>query len=473
MILKYRNVLALVMVFFAFSTCVEQTRSASVWNNGKYEAPLRDLDVIRREGKLRVVVDYNFINYFVYKGKPMGFKYEILKHLADDLDVKLELHVSNDLEETFRGLETGRFDLAARNLTVSSDRQERVDFTMPLFQTRQVLVQKDSGAGPDNHYVASHSDLAGKSVTVVKNSVFVQRLNEIESEIGNPLVISEDSVSGIEQLISMVANGEADYTVCDEKVAGLFLHQYSNLDVSLPLSDVQQIAWAVRKNTYHLREYLNDWLKNFMQSARFEQLEKKYYNPSRSLRRANSEYFSLADGKISPFDEIIRREARIKGWDWRLIAAIIYQESRFEPEASSWAGASGLMQLMPETARSFGVTDINHPAENIRAGIQLLSWLDSQLKSEIPDQNERLKFVLASYNVGLGHVKDAQRLAGKYGKDPFRWVNNVDYYLLNKSISKYYNDPVSRWGYARGKEPFEFVTSVLNYYGHYRNVIPE
>lgn len=473
MIWKYRNVLALVMVFFAFSTCVEQSRSASVWNNGKYETPLRDLEVIKREGKLRVVVDYNFINYFVYKGKPMGFKYEILKHLADDLNVKLELFVSNDLEETFLGLETGRYDLAARNLTVSADRKERVDFTIPLFQTRQVLVQKVPGPGNDSRYVTRYSDLAGQTVTVVKNSVFVQRLAEIESEIGASLDIVEDSVTGIEQLISMVAHGESDFTVCDEKVAGLYIQQYSNLDISMPLSDVQDIAWAVRKNTYHLQEFLNEWLLDFRQSARFEQLEKKYYHPSRSLRRANSEFFSFAEGRISPYDEIIRKEARSKGWDWRLIAAIIYQESRFEPEASSWAGASGLMQLMPETARSLGVTDITQPEENIRAGIQLLSWLDSQLKSEIPDQNERLKFVLASYNVGLGHVKDAQRLAHKYGKDPFRWKNNVDYYLLNKSLAKYYDDPVTRWGYARGKEPFEFVTSVLNYYGHYRNVIPE
>lgn len=473
MILKYRNVLALIMVFFAFSTCVEQTRSASVWNNGKYETPLRDLEVIRREGKLRVVVDYNFINYFVYRGKPMGFTYEILKELANELKVKLELFVSNDLEETFRGLETGRYDLAARNLTVSDERKERVDFTVPLFQTRQVLVQKMTGSDPDHHYVAKDADLAGKKVTVVKNSVFAKRLKEIESEIGSSLVVSEDSVSGIEQLFAMVAGGEEDYTVCDEKVARLYMHQYNNLDISFQLSNFQQIAWAVRKNTHHLQEYLNAWLGDFIQSARFEQLENKYYNPYRSLQRANSEYFSLGDGKISPYDEIIRHEARTKGWDWRLIAAIIYQESRFDPEASSWAGASGLMQLMPETASSLGVDDITQPEENIRAGIQLLSWLDSQLKNEIPDQNERLKFVLASYNVGLGHVKDAQRLARKYGKDPFRWKNNVDYYMLNKSMAKYYNDPLSRWGYARGKEPFDFVSSVLNYYGHYRNVIPE
>ena len=181
----------------------------------------------------------------------------------------------------------------------------------------------------------------------------------------------------------------------------------------------------------------------------------------------------MARGRISPYDEIIKREAAAKNWDWRLISAIAFQESQFDPAATSWAGASGLMQLMPETANAFGVTDINDPEENIRAGIRLLSWLDSQLKGDIQDENERLKFVLASYNVGLGHVKDAQRLAGKYGKDPFRWKNNVDEYLLKKSQTSFYTDPVVKWGYARGIEPYEFVNIVLNNYGHYKNVIPE
>lgn len=159
------------------------------------------------------------------------------------------------------------------------------------------------------------------------------------------------------------------------------------------------------------------------------------------------------------------------GWDWRLIASIIYQESRFDPEAESWAGAMGLMQLMPETADIFGVIEIYKPRENITGGLKLLNWLDKQLMDSIPDRNERLKFVLASYNVGLGHVKDAQRLAKKYGKDPFLWEDNVDYFLLNKSASKYYKDPVVRWGYCRGEEPFHYVSDVLERYGHYTNLL--
>ena len=473
MFLKYRNILALVILMFGFSTCVEQTRSASVWNNGRFEAPLRDLDGIIREGKLRVVVDYNFTNYFVYRGKPMGFKYEMLKQLSQDLNVTLEFVVSNDLEETFRGLETGRFDLAAKNLTVTNERSGRVDFTIPVMQTRQVLVQKNQQSVTDDEFVSNLLELSGKTVTVQKSTAFVARLSHIQEEIGSRLNVVEDSIAGVEQLVSMVASGEIDYTVCDENQARLYSRQYSNIDVSVPLSFRQNIAWAVRKDAVRLREYLDTWLDDFHQTAQYRELQAKYYSAERHAVRVRNSYHSMVKGNISPFDEIIRRESAAKGWDWRLIASIIFQESQFDTHASSWAGATGLMQLMPETAKSFGVEDILDPQQNIRGGIRLLSWLDSQFKSEIPDPEERISFVLAAYNVGLGHVQDAQRLAGKFGKNPFRWANNVDFYILNKSHVRYYTDPVVKWGYARGREPYEFVVSVLNNYGHYKNVIPE
>lgn len=475
MFLKYRNILALVLLMFGFSTCVEQTRSASVWNDGRFEAPLRDLDGIIREGKLRVVVDYNYTNYFVYRGKPMGFKYEMLKRLSNDLGVKLEFVVSNDLEETFRGLETGRFDLAAKNLTVTSERSSRVDFSRPIMQTRQVLVQRRprSGDPEGDLFVNNQLELGGKTVTVQKNSAFVARLHHIQEEIGEKLRVVEDSVAGVEQLVSMVASGEIDYTVCDEHTARLYSRHYHNLDVSVPVSFRQNIAWAVRKDAHRLKEYVDGWLAEFQETAGYKQLQVKYFSADRHMTRVRNSYHSMVNGRISPYDEIIRREAGAGKWDWRLIASIIYQESQFDTTASSWAGASGLMQLMPETARSFGVENTADPLQNIRGGIRLLSWLDSQFKSEIRDQDERLKFVLAAYNVGLGHVKDAQRLAQKYGKDPNRWNNNVDYFILNKSRASYYTDPVVKWGYARGAEPYEFVASVLSNYGHYKNVIPE
>lgn len=465
MILKYRNVFLLVLMLFLFSTCVEQTRSASVWENGRFEAPLRDLETIRNEGRLRVVVDYNSTSYFVYRGKPMGYKYDLLRELARELGVELDFFVSNDLEATFRGLETGRYDLAAKNLTVTGERSRRVDFTTPLEQTRQVLVQRRGPAGSRDDSLMVHNvlDLRNREIAVPRNSAFQERLKNLEDEIGEPLHVLVDSLSDMEQLVKRVSSGELDLTICDEINARVYRQYYPNLDFSMPVSFRQNVAWAVRKDAVHLKDFIDSWLAEFMGTSRYRAIHNTYFRGSRRFEQAQKP-LNMRKGKISAYDEIIKTEAAEAGWDWRLVAAIIHRESSFNPEAVSFAGASGLMQLMPETAESLGVENVFDPVQNIRGGIALLTWLDRQFIKEIPDKKERLKFVLASYNVGLGHVKDAQRLTVKYGKNPLVWEDHVDQFILNKSEDKYFTDEVVRWGYCNGRETYDFVKAVLGNY---------
>ncbi len=437
-----------------------------------------DFTQVIKDGVLHVVVDYNSTNYFVYRGRPMGFQYELLKKLAEDLKLELELVVSNNLKETFDGLNSGRFDLVAKNLTVTKERGEMVNFTNPLLLTRQILVQRKPEGWEDmdeqeleGKLIRDQLDLANQKVVVQKNTAYYNRLMNLSDEIGDSIIIEEDTIYGVERLVALVAHGEIDYTVCDENVAMVNQGYYPNLDIATPISFNQKLAWAVRKKSVELLNYLNTWIGNFKQTKEYERIYAKYFRINRTKLRISSGYHSVSGGKLSLYDEQIRELSVRYGWDWRLIASIIYQESRFDPEAESWAGAMGLMQLMPETADIFGVIEIYKPRENITGGLKLLNWLDKQLMDSIPDRNERLKFVLASYNVGLGHVKDAQRLAKKYGKDPFLWEDNVDYFLLNKSASKYYKDPVVRWGYCRGEEPFHYVSDVLERYGHYTNLL--
>ncbi len=179
----------------------------------------------------------------------------------------------------------------------------------------------------------------------------------------------------------------------------------------------------------------------------------------------------MKGGKISPYDEKIKEYSSLIDWDWRLLASLIYQESRFHPQAKSWAGAFGLMQLMPHTAQKYGVDSLSSPMDQIKAGVQFIKLLDKQFLDKIEDKDERTKFVLASYNAGIAHVYDARRLAEKYHKDPNLWDENVDFYLLNKSKPEYYNDSVVKYGYCRGTEPYNFVYDILDRYNHYKNVI--
>jgi membrane-bound lytic murein transglycosylase F len=211
-------------------------------------------------------------------------------------------------------------------------------------------------------------------------------------------------------------------------------------------------------------------LTDYKKSRKYAQVYRKYFENKRSAQFIDKDYFAAVSGKISPFDAAIKECSEEIGWDWRFVASVIYQESRFNPQAKSWAGAYGLMQMMPTTAERFGVGPNSTPVQQIRGGVQFLAWLDDKF-SFIENQTERQKFVLASYNIGLGHVMDARALAQKNGKNPDIWEDNVVKYLMSKSDPLYYTDPVVKHGYCKGTETFKYVAEVIQRYEHYKNLI--
>ncbi len=470
----YRNLfkaICLLGISFQFMSCNPSDKGHQNPDNDDRQ---RVLKRIRETGVLRTAVDYNSTNYFVYRGKPMGFNYELLQALSEDLDVKLEIVVINRRLDSYKLLQEGELDLVAKNLAVTSEGRNEADFTIPLLHTSQVLVQREIGMGtPDSLYVYSTLGLAGKKIHVQKYSSFYQRLMNLSEETGDYINIVQDSINSTEQLIAKVAGGEINYTVSDENVARLNKNYFPNLDVSVKVSFPQNIAWAVPKGSAEWKNYLDTWIADFTKTRKFRQIYHRYFESPRSATRLASEFHSISGGKISVYDETIKKLAAEYNWDWRLIASVVYHESRFNPEIESWAGAYGLMQLVPETAKALGIEDYTDPAQNIKGGILMLNWLNERLLESVPDSAQRMKFVLAAYNVGLGHVKDAQRLAKKYGKNSQVWDNNVDYYLLHKSSEKYYKDPVVRWGYCRGEQPYNYVNRVVHNYKHYLNVIPK
>lgn len=429
--------------------------------------------------KIVAITDYNSTNYFVYRGQLMGYQYELLQDLADHMGKRLEVIVDNNLNQKFDKLLNGEVDLIAANLTITSDRKQIADFTIPHGQTRQVLVQRiapDNNSalrnGEGNKLIRNQLNLAGKVIHVQKNSAYAERLKNLAQEIGDTIFIKTVNKE-VEELIDMVSKGEIDYTVCDENIAKLNESYYENLDIKTPLSFPQNYAWAVTKGNEKLLNDINKWFKNYKTTTRYHVIYNKYFNNTYTLRYRQSDYLAHTGGRVSRYDEQIKKYSEKLGWDWRLLASLIYQESRFKPNVKSWAGAFGLMQLMPQTAARFGVDTSSSPVENIRAGVGFLQWLDRQFTSKNMSDEEKIKFMLAAYNAGYGHVEDAMKLAEKNGKNPFKWEDNVDYYILNKSNPKYYQDPVVQFGYCRGKEPYNYVYDILSRYEHYKNVIQE
>lgn len=438
-----------------------------------------DLEEIKKRGRLIALTGYNANSYFIYKGEPLGFEYELLKLLAEDLGLELEIVIARNLDEIFNLLNQGKCDIVAYNLTITKKRMEKVSFTDYHTLVRQVLVQRlpDRWLELKRHeidkmIITNPVDLIGKKVYVRKGSSYYARLINLCDEIGGDIEIHEAPGDvATEELIRRVARGEIDYTVADDNLALINVAYYSNIDIHTPLSLPQRIGWAVRKNSPHLREAVNRWLKKIKTEPTYNILYEKYYLNKRFFsQRVKSEFFSMGGNKISPYDDLIKEHARNLNWDWRLLASQVYQESQFDPHAKSWAGAQGLMQLMPSTAKEVGVKNIHDPQQNLAGGVKYLARLWEYWRS-IPDSTERLKFALASYNAGPGHLEDARRLAQKFNKDPNRWENNVAEFLLKKADEKYFQDEVVQFGYCRGEEPVNYVAEILERYRDYQKFI--
>jgi membrane-bound lytic murein transglycosylase F len=441
--------------------------------------PARDLGAILAEGKIRAVTNVNQTSYFIYKGEPMGFHFELLKKFADHLELELEIITSNDIDEAQEYLQTGAADLVAIGLSVSADRKEMMRFTEPLIQATQVLVQRRP-AGWNRmtadeiaeNLVINQLDLAGKTVYVQKGSSYAQRLYNLERESGMDIGVIEVPFDA-EELARQVARGEIEYTVCDDYMSNIIGSLYPELDLSTPVSFPLNIAWSVRKDgTDGLVAELNRWITGFKTTREYARLERKYFSGSRPASIAGSEYFATnGGGKVSPFDDIIKKCSESIGWDWRLVAALIYQESRFNPSVISPRGAYGLMQVMPATGQHFGL-DVTHSVENnILAGISYIRMLDGLFDDWVSDPDERVKFILASYNAGHGHVIDAIKLAEKNGLDTGKWEDNVALFLERKSDPAFYGDPVVRNGRLKqGVQVNAYVADILKRYEHYRNI---
>ena len=435
-----------------------------------------DLDAIVKRGYINALVDNNSISYFIYKGQPMGYEYELLKLLADHLKVGLKIKVTSGIERAIEQLNSGEGDIIAFPLAITKSLKSSVAFTYPHFNAYQVLVQRK----PDNwrrltldqvneNLIRNPVDLIGKEIHVIAGTSHAMRLKNLSEELGGDILIREDTInSESESLVRKVALGEIPYTVADHTLAHVNTSYYPNLDVQTVLSMPQQIAWAIRLNAPTLLETINQWLTKIKKGPTFMVIYNRYFkSPRTSLMRMNSDYSSLGGNKLSQYDVLIKQGAEKLAWDWRLLASIVYQESRFKMSDESWAGAQGLMQLMPETAKRFGAKDVFDPKENIKAGVNYLRYLDKYWTKRIENPDERMKFILASYNAGLAHILDSRKLAEKYGKNSQVW-EDVEFFLLKKSDPKFYKDPLSKAGYCKCEEPVNYVKDVLARYEEYK-----
>lgn len=466
---------ALILILLAFlGSCQRLDEPGSFTQEPQVQIDLKE---IKDRRSLTALIDNNSISYFIYKGQPMGYEYELLRNFASFHKIALKVKLVSGIEQAIDLLNKGEGDILAFPLTITEERKSYLNFSSPQFSTQQVLVQKKPANWRmypteviEKKLVREVKALQGEEVHVMKGSSFKERMDSLVQEVGGGIRIIEDSATAeTEALIRRVASGEIKYTVTDRSIAMVNSYYYPNLDINTVISRPQQIAWGLRKNSPDLLAAVDAWIQKSKKSGFYQVVYKKYFDsPRLTLARVESDYSTIAGSQLSPFDKQFKVGADQIGWDWRLIASVAYQESNFNPKVKSWAGAIGLMQIMPATGDYFGVKNLWDPDQNIKVGVKFLKFLDKQWAKTVSDPEERKKFILASYNVGLSHVQDAQRLTKKFGKDPTVWEGNVEYFLLQKSDPKYFRDPVAVVGYCRCDGPVRYVKEVLQRYDEYK-----
>lgn len=432
--------------------------------------PSHDLPQIEDSGELVALTLYSSTTYFIYRGESMGFQYELAEQFARSLGVKLKIEIADNPQKLQQMLLQGKGDIIVYNLPITLEGRDSLLYCGEETVSHQVLVQR---GGRRNNPLKDVTQLIGKTV-YVKPGRSLNRLRNLNKELGGGIIIHEVSTDSLteEDLISQVALGEIDYTICDNEVAKLNRTFYPQLNIQLQVGLDQRSAWAVRKDQPLLAEAANRWYKENVTTPAYKASMKRYFEQS----KAHPHYYilSVKDGKISHYDDLFKKYADSIGWDWKLLASLAYKESNFDTSVVSWAGAKGLMQLMPRTARAMGVPEgkEHNAEESVKAASRYLKLMERSFRS-IADPDERINFVLGSYNAGIGHIFDAMALAEKYGHDKHRWMDNVEKYVLLKSKPEYYNDSVCRNGYFRGLETYNFVREIRARHNIYKEKIKE
>ena len=412
-----------------------------------------DFDAIKKRRVLRVALRNNAASYFLYRGELMGFEFELAREFAEYHQLRLEIIVPPSYRELTSWLLEGKADIALG--FIEPDKAQRrlgIEFSKPYHYARQhVVVHKSDPA-------KSIDDLDNRTLFVRHHSRYWERLSHLQQEGARFTLRATDDSMETEQIIQMISRGKYKGTLADEQILDIELAKSVPVRSAFALEEEVPHAIALRKRNPELKAALDEFVKRIYRSEFYNVTYNKYFKSRRSVQRlARGRVVDAVTGQISPYDKLVRRYSDRYGFDWRLVTAQMYQESRFDPKAKSHVGARGLMQLMPRTAKEMGVKNVGDPASSIKGGIKYLDWLRDRFDDSLPI-SERTWFTLAAYNAGAGHVHDARRLARQLGKNPDRWFGHTENAMLLLAKKKYAKK--ARYGFVNGTEPVNYVRDI-------------
>ena len=418
------------------------------------DSDLTTFERIKKTGVLRMITNDSISTYYLYNGKPAGFEYDLAMEFANYLNVELDV-VSPGWNNMFSYLSERKGDFIASGLSITREWLEKVNFSIPYQTIRQHIVHHKLVFGPKNI-----DDLTYRTIHISRGSSHQLRLEQIKnSGIEFNYILHNNTPT--EDLIRMVNTREIRFTVAVNNIAYLNQRYYPDIRIGIPIQEKEYLAWAVNKQDLQMLEQINKFFLYANETGLLQRISNKYYaNIEESDPFDLKRFHQRIKTRLPKYQQIIMDESLKFGFDWKLVAAVVYQESHFNPNAKSFTNVRGLMQVTLSAAEEMGFQNRAKPSQSIKAGIKYLNKMVKNF-DYIEDEYERLLFGLASYNIGYGHVRDAMELAKNLGLDENKWQHlKTTLPLLSKS--KYYKD--TKYGYARGWEPIEYVKRILTYY---------
>lgn len=416
---------------------------------------------------------YSPTGFFILHDDTLGYDHDRICDFARSKGIALKWVVARNMSQLITMLRTDSVQLLAYEVPITAEYRALVHSCGAVNETYQVLIQHIGDS-----LVTDVTQLIGRDIYVERGTKYESRLRNLDSELGGGInihTLTPDTLQP-EDLIEKVSRREIPFTIVDSDIAQLNHTYFDDIDITVRVSFAQRSAWAVSKSNVWLGDSIDAWAKSRNAQAYSKAALRRYFELSKSEQHAALDTIpATPSGAISPYDDIFKKYGKQAHLDWRLLAAISYVESRFDPRVVSWAGARGIMQLMPGTARAYGVEpeQIDDPDAGVKAAVKSLLDLKTIFGSRVENEAQLTKFILAAYNAGAGHVLDAMELAKKYEKDPQVWEGNVEEALQWKSNPQYYNDPVCRFGYFRAKQTVAYVVDVEQRYNFYQNKFEE
>ena len=415
------------------------------------------LERVKEDGVLRVITRNSPATYFQDRNGETGFEYELVQRFADDLGVKLQIETADNLDDLFNQLgQPNGPVLAAAGLVSSEQRKQQVRFSHPYLEVTPQIIYRNGKPRPTDA-----GDLVGKRILVLKGSSHAEQLAELKKQYPALQYEESDQVEVVD-LLRMVDEGQIDLTLVDSNEVAMNQVYFPNVRVAFDLGDGRDQRWAVAAGEDNsLLNEINEFIDKVHKNGTLQRLKDRYYGHVDVLGYVGAYTFAQhLQQRLPRYENHFKTSAKKEQVDWRLLAAIGYQESMWQAEVTSKTGVRGLMMLTQRTAQAMGVSNRLDPRQSIEGGAKYFMHVKKELDDDI-EEPDRTWFALAAYNVGSGHLDDARKLAKREGLNPNKWLD-VKKMLPRLSQKQWYSK--TRYGYARGGEPVHFVANIRRYY---------